>query len=149
MPTDLKLENYSDRELLHMLDDLSGEDGWVDLDVMAARIGIRVDGLSHEQTSLHARRCVAVRLSWIRRLTGCVERNPIKSARSWRLTVSGEEVTKAKIASNIEDALGSMGDFSTLQALDALSRRYRRADRGAANLMRREWLYGTHRRRSH
>jgi hypothetical protein len=147
MAGNLKLENYSDREMLHLLNDLAGEDGWVDVEILAARVGLSANGMSEEQLRIHANRCVSVRLSWIRKLSGCVERHPEKNRQSWRLTVSGQELVRARISQAILSGLDQMGEYTSLMALDALSRRYRRADVKAANLMRREWVYGTHRNR--
>jgi hypothetical protein len=147
MAGNLKLENYSDREMLHLLNDLAGEEGWVDVEILAERVGISADGMSEAQLAIHARRCVSVRLAWIRKLSGCVERHPDKSSLRWRLTDSGETVVMAKLSQAIVQGLDQMGEMNSLLALDALSRRYRRADVKAANLMRREWVYGTHRNR--
>jgi hypothetical protein len=147
MAGNLKLENYSDREMIHLLNDLAGEDGWVDVEILAARVGLSANGMSEAQLAIHANRCVSVRLAWIKKLSGCVERHPDKSRRSWRLTESGQELVRARISQAILSGLDQMGEFPSLLALDAISRRYRRADVKAANLMRREWVYGTHRNR--
>lgn len=147
MAGNLKLENYSDREILHLLDDLAGADGWVDVEILAARVGLSPNGKSPEQLLIHARRCLSVRLSWIRRLTMCVERHPDKMRLHWRLTVAGQEVVKARLTKDFEAKLLGLGEFTTLPVLDAISRRYRQANPGSANLMRREWTYGTHRNR--
>lgn len=147
MAGNLKLENYSDREMLHLLNDLAGEEGWVDVEILAARVGITPNGMSEAQLAIHARRCVSVRLSWIRKLSGTVERHPDKNSLLWRLTDTGTQVVSAKMTDALAARLDSMEDFASLAALDALSRRYRRADVKAANLMRREWIYGTHRNR--
>lgn len=147
MAANLKLESFSDRELIHLLDDLGDHEGWVEVETMAARVGLTVDGMSDAQLAIHARRCVAVRLSWIRRLSGCVERDADKTKQRWRLTDSGRALVKAKLTKEVYDKLGNIGEFQALHALDALSRRYRRTDVKAANLMRREWTHGTHRSR--
>lgn len=145
-PGNLKLENYSDREILHLIDDLADSNGWVSTVLLAQRIGIvGGQGMSDAQKELHARRCVAVRLGWIKRLSGTVEK---KSAESeWRLTYSGTQVVKAKLAASVSNALDQASEESLLHALDFVSRRYTRAKPGAANLMRREWAYGTHKNR--
>lgn len=147
MAGNLKLENYSDREMLHLLNDLAGEDGWVDVEILAARVGLSADGMSEAQLALHARRCVSVRLSWIKKLSGTIERHPDKGSLLWRLTEAGQEVVHARLSQAIVQGIDQMGEMNSLLALDALSRRYRRADVKAANLMRREWVYGTHRNR--
>jgi hypothetical protein len=146
MTVNLKLENFSDRELLYIIADLTPASGWVDVDAIAARCGIAVDHLSDEQLLLHARRCVSVRLAWIRKLSGCVERNPDETL-SWGLTYWGQSVVAGKLSDTLTDRLDKMSEADSLKALDRLSRKYLRADVNAANLMRREWQYGTHRNR--
>jgi hypothetical protein len=143
----LKLENYSDREMLHLLNDLAGEDGWVDVEILAERVGLVANGMSEAQLAIHSRRCISGRLSWIRKLSGTVERHPDKSSLFWRLTVSGQEIVQARLSQALVTGLDQIADANSLLALDALSRRFRRADVKAANLMRREWMYGTHRNR--
>lgn len=145
-PGNLKLENYSDREILHLIDDLGDEQGWVSIGDLAQRIGIvGGSGMSDKQKEMHARRCVAIRLGWIKRLSGTVERTSMGG--EWRLTQSGTQVVTAKIASAASNSLDQMSEASLLHALDIVSRRYNRAAPGAANLMRREWAYGTHKNR--
>jgi hypothetical protein len=152
MANNLKLENYSDRELLYILNDLSPTQGeWVETHTIAERIGLQRDGLSDEQYVLHAQRCVSVRFSWIARLSGCVEKDPDRKqgqAPRWRLTLVGKQVVNAKLSTATMERLEEgLSDYATLHALDALSRRYRATDSGVANLMRREWAYGIHRKR--
>lgn len=145
--TNLKLENYSDREMLHLIDDLADEEGWAMVEHIAERVGISVAGMSDAQLVIHARRCVSIRLAWIRKLSGTVERHPHKDDLSWRLTKPGLAIVKAKLNANVDNALGQMTEANVLLALDVVSRRYLRANGNAANLMRREWAYGTHKNR--
>jgi hypothetical protein len=152
MAGNLKLENYSDRELLYLLNDLSPTQGaFVETHTIAERIGLQRDGLSDEQYALHAQRCVSVRFSWISRLSGCVEKDPDRKkgqAPAWRLTPIGHQVVNAKLSEETKKRLAEgMSDYAALHALDALSRRYQRANVGAANLLRREWTHGSHQRR--
>ncbi len=149
MAGNLKLENYSDRELLYILNDLTPTQGeWVETHTIAERIGLQRNGLSDEQFALHAQRCVSVRFSWISRLSGCVEKDPDRKqgqAPRWRLTQTGLRVVNAKMNESTTKRLAEgISDFDALLALDALSRRYNATNVGAANLMRREWSHGTH-----
>lgn len=143
----LKLENFSDREVLHLIDDLADKDGWALVEHVAERIGMRVSGMSDAQLVIHARRCVSIRLAWIRKLSGTVERSDDPKDLAWRLTPLGRQVVSAKLASAVDNALGQLNEANLLIALDTIGRRYNRADAGAANLMRREWAYGTHKNR--
>lgn len=153
MPANLTLSNYSDRELLHVIADLTPADGdgWVDVDLIATRLGLSQDGLSEEQAALHARRCTSVRLSWVQRLSGTVEKNEARKydqPPQWRLTDEGNLLVKAKLSpAEIEKLEETISDYSALGAVAALSRRYQRTATGRANLLRREWAYGTHKNR--
>lgn len=150
--SDLKLESYSDRELLHIVGDLGGDKGWVPIDSIATRIGlVKTQGQSDEQHQLHARRCVSVRLSWIRRLSNTVIRNAeLTSGHTpeWKLTDFGVKVVTIAVAPGFQKQLESMDAVAAVVALDSLSRRYQSAGREQANLMRRQWAYGSHSKRN-
>lgn len=147
MAENLKLENFSDREILHLLADLADNEGWVDVEALAIRVGLSRNGLSEAQMALHVRRCVTVRLAWIKKLSGCVERHPDKKVYAWRLTDLGREIVSAKLSKEVADKLGNIQDGATLLALSTLARRFTRSTPAGANLMRREWTHGTHRNR--
>lgn len=145
MATNLKLESFSDRELLHIVDDLGGAKDWVPIDQIAARVGLQRGILSEEQHLIHARRCVSVRLSWIKRLSDTLYRNDGRpKIPEWKLSEIGIRVVNVAVAPAFSKQLENMGEIAAVVALDSLSRRYNSADRGAANLMRRQWAYGTH-----
>ncbi len=144
--TNLKLENFSDREMLHLLDDLAGDQGWVEIEHLAERVGISVAGMSDKQTLIHARRCVSIRLAWIKKLSGTVERHRDEPG-VWRLTATGQQVVSAKMQASVGNTLAKMEEAALLLAVDAVSRRYMNANANAANLLRREWAYGTHKNR--
>lgn len=146
MAGNLKLESFSDREILHMLNDAQGDEGWVDLDSLVSRVGISRNGKSEEAHLIYVHRCLSIRLSWIKRLSGTVEKEPKKATlpSRWRLTVSGQEVVKAKLSGDLSTKLESVGDFAALSALGIVARRYMRTDVSSANLLRREWQHGIH-----
>jgi hypothetical protein len=148
--SDLKIESYSDRELLHIIGDLGGDKDWVPIEQIAVRVGlVRADGMSDEQHQLHARRCVSVRLSWIRRLSNTVMRNSERPTKpEWKLTDFGVKVVTVAIAPGFSKQLEGMDAIAAVVALDALSRRYQSANREQANLMRRQWIYGSHSKRN-
>lgn len=144
--SNLKLESYSDREILHLLDDLADNDGWALSEHIAQRIGlVAPPGMSDTQRELHARRCVGVRLGWIRRLSNTVEQSDDRKA--WRLTKFGQQIVSGKIAANVKNLLEQGSEASLLLALDVVGRRYTKAKPDAANLLRREFAYGTHKNR--
>ena len=146
MAVDLKLESFSDRELLHLLHDLGDKDGWVELEHLAAQINLSRNGMTKADHVKHVRRCIGIRFGWMRRLTQTVERDT-KAQGRWRLTVAGEEVVKARLRRDFTEKLEGVGDFTMLPILEVLTRRYTSVHPGAASLMRRQWQYGTHRKR--
>lgn len=147
MAGNLKLENYSDREILHIVADVADNAGWAEVEHIAERVGLRADGMSETQLLIHSRRCVSVRLAWIRKLSGTVDRHQDKTKLQWCLTPLGIRIVTAKLSTVISDRLDAIGEGEALMSLDVLARRYNRAEAGVGNLMRREWAYGTHRNR--
>lgn len=146
--SNLKLESFSDREILHIVDDLGGAKDWVPIDQIATRVGLVRGALSEEQYLIHARRCVSVRLSWIQRLSDTVVRNDSRpKIPEWMLSKLGIRVVTVDVPSAFTKQLEGMDQMAAVVALDSLSRRYQSAEYGAANLMRRQWAYGTHRLR--
>lgn len=147
MAGNLKLENYSDREILHIVADVADNDGWAEVEHIAERVGLSANGMSDMQLLIHAKRCVSVRLAWIRKLSGTVNRHIEPQKFQWCLTPLGIQVVTAKLPSVLEDRLNSVDEGTVLLSLDTLARRYTRSSGAAGNLMRREWTYGTHRNR--
>ena len=156
MPANLKLESFSDREILFLMNDLGGDDGWVDLDHLAERIGItRRSGMNDSQAVRHAHQCVAARLGHIRRLSGTVEREEKPEhgkAPRWGLTSFGAAIVNAELPAAVRKRLEEdLSDAQLLRAVTVLSARQTAAvtsgRMGSANLLRREWTYGTHKNR--
>ena len=147
MAGNLKLENYSDREILHIVSDVADDAGWAEVEHIAERVGLRADGMSEAQLLIHARRCVSVRLAWIRKLSGTVDRHKDPERLQWCLTPLGIQVVTAKLSTVLAERLDSVDEGSVLLSLDVLARRYNRSSGHTGNLMRREWVYGTHRNR--
>src|SRR3954471_18252742 len=58
----LRNEDYTDRELLHVVDDVTTEDGWADTAELAERLGLNSNG---------GRRYVGARMSWMVRYKFC------------------------------------------------------------------------------
>jgi hypothetical protein len=143
--SNLKLESFSDRELLHIVDDLGGAKDWVPITSIATRVGLVRGALSEEQYLIHARRCVSVRLSWIRRLSDTLVRNAERpKIPEWMLSKTGIAVVNVSVAPTFTKQLENMDEMAAVVALDSLSRRYQTTTREAANLMRRQWVYGAH-----
>lgn len=142
MASDLTLSSFSDRELMHMLNDLADNEGWVHLNAMVSRVGLTLDVDGQEYIN-KVHRGLGVRFGWIKRLTDGVERHE-KLTGTWRLTERGHEVLDARLPSELAARLDGMDQLRTIDALNLLGRRYLTAGATTANLMRREWAYSTH-----
>lgn len=148
MATNLKLENFSDREILHIVNDHAVEDGYANVAEMAPSLGISRDGMSEREYRRHIHRCLGGRLGWIAKLTGTVERDPKRQNMRWRLTERGLAIVNNTVNRQLKESLVAVDDVNALAALDLIARRYQRTSYAGANLMRREWSYGTHKNRN-
>ena len=133
--TSLKLYDLSDRELLHLMIDLSDEEGYCDSHDLATELAIE-----HK----HPTQCVGQRLSWLRRY-GAVERRDGESR--WRLTRRGMDIARGVLKPEQRDALMALSAEQMIEATKLVAGRYRRIGDTAAHLTRREWAYGTHGRK--
>jgi hypothetical protein len=143
----LKLEDFSDRELLLIIHDVRDAEGWSTAKDVAERIDIE-----------HPRPWVPVasRLGWLRRF-GATERefmwdefgNPMYTAKGeirytqrWRLTEAGLAVAHGNINSRQQEQLERFKDDQLLLVTRWLAERQRNGDGVAAALVRREWKHG-------
>jgi hypothetical protein len=139
----LTIDDYSDRELLLVLEDVADGDGWADAQDVADRL------------DLAQRRIASSRLSWLKRF-GAVEREherdehgvlrytgtgkPIHTQR-WRLTQAGKTLAHGRLRKKDETALGGMGDEQMLLVTRWLSQRTL-DDGTTSKLVQREWRFG-------
>jgi hypothetical protein len=137
----LRLEDYSDRELLLVLVDVADSAGWADPRDVADRLGMGGD---------HPHRMVASRLAWLKRY-GAVMMEPDDehaqrprdsdgkrpTARRWGLTTIGNALAQGTMRKATETALERVGDDQMLVLTRWLARRPSNAV--VANLARREW----------
>jgi predicted ArsR family transcriptional regulator len=144
----LTIDDYSDRELLLVLEDVADGDGWADAQDVADRLDL-------------AKRAIASsRLAWLKRF-GAVEREherdeagvlrytasgkPVHTQR-WRLTAAGRALAHGRLRKRDETTLDSMGDEQMLLVTRWLSQRT--VDEGTtAKLVQREWRFGHARQR--
>lgn len=144
MPVDrLRIDDYSDRELLLVLEDVADSDGWASADDVADRLDL-------------AKRAIASsRLSWLKRF-GAVEREHERDeagnlryhrdgkamyTQRWRLTNAGRALAHGRLRKKDETALASMGDEQMLLVTRWLSQRTL-DDGTTAKLVQREWRFG-------
>lgn len=122
------LHDYSDRELVHLVADMSDDDGWTRPEEIAERAGIGRENA----------RAVAMRLAWMRRY-GIVEKNRQHPAR-WSLTEAGEEMVAGhKLNGGTLLALRKLKDHEIVWASHTLAGRFQEAAAPHAVMTRREW----------
>lgn len=135
-PESLTIEDFSDVELLALVNDNADQDGWVTSQEMALAIGL--DGKTATQ-------CVGQRFSWLRRY-GAIEKHTEKMS-TWRLSGIGRAMVKGHLSKAEQRILENMGDDKLLSLARGVTTRYRATNATGAQLMRREWTYGTSKRR--
>jgi len=146
----LRLEEFSDRELLMALDDVCGKgEGWASAREVAAHIGI--DGEDPH-------RAVSQRLSWQVRF-GSVEREFARDehgnirynrhgkpmyTQNWRLSDAGRTAAFGKLRKADETALGRLEEGQMLVLTRWLTQRTHAngASPVTSKLVEREWRYG-------
>lgn len=138
MLASLRIVDFSDRELLHIINDLRNEDGWTSSQEVAEELGIQAD---------HPAQCVGQRMTWLARY-GCVEKHKDEK-HMWRITDFGESIMRGKLSKGAERQLENMDEGQLLLATRMVTARYRgmaNSSNGqgrAAWLLRREWTHGT------
>lgn len=88
-------------------------------------------------------RPVGIRLAWMRRY-GMVAFD--ESDRTWSLSAAGERVTRAHIRSSKITAVERLPDEKMVDVMAHVTSRWRHSDPMLAQMLRREFLYGTQRR---
>lgn len=140
----MRLQDYSDRDLLGLLNDLGDQEGWcLTHDVAIQTFGTAIDNDDNRRE--HAERCVGIRLSWMRRY-GVVDAHPEKK-KMWRLSRVGYALLEGNLTAKQETALAGARDEQLLFLATAFGERYMTADSVGATMMRRAWQYAAGRRR--
>jgi len=132
-PKSLALMEFSDRELLNVMLDVEDENGYVTTEQLMETIG-----LDHK----HARSCVGIRLSWMRRY-GVVDRHEKKG---WTLTPIGRRIALGALTDEEKKVLRDLTSEQLMEATRVLTGRYQRVGATASTMMRRAWQNGTGRR---
>lgn len=86
---------------------------------------------------------VAVRLAWMKRY-GFVEFD--SNRRDWTLSAGGRRITQANLKSAQARAIEAVPDEAMVEVMSHVTTRYRLGDPVIANLLRREFLFGTQKR---
>jgi len=145
---------FSDREFLHLVEDVARE-GWATSHDIAEQIWPkRMAEGADNGAAQHAKHCVAIRLAWMRRY-GCVEKREYSPGEKqekpgeteWGLTEAGRLFMRGRLSQAQEAALEGSGEDQTLALMSWLATNYRSVSALGANMIRREWMHGAARRR--
>lgn len=130
----LKLVDYSDRELLHMVEDHANDDGWADAKELGKALGI---------VGKRASSCVGSRLAWLRRY-GAVEAEAGSKRNKWRVTQIGHTMIRGELKASTRRVLDDVPDSQILLVTREVAQR-QRAKRNdvQGHLIRREWRHTT------
>jgi hypothetical protein len=135
-PDSLTIEDFSDVELLALVNEHADSDGYVMTEEMVLVIGLDVE---------NARQCVGSRFSWLTRY-GAMEKDPDETGR-WRLSAVGRAMVRANLTAAEKRMLENLADDKLLSLARGVTNKYRSTGATGAQLMRREWQYGTSKRR--
>lgn len=138
----LRLVDFSDRELLALLADLEGAEGWVEAETVAREIWPQ--RTADADTLFHAKMSVTQRFVWLKRW-GAVERSV--ENRAWRLTETGRTLVNGKLSARQQATLHNLGDDRMLHLGYAVAERYIAADGVSAVFLRRAMQFAHERRR--
>lgn len=127
------LYDFRDLDLMLKIEAERDADGWVEARHMAQAVGFGDDVGP-----------VSSRFNWMKRY-GMLEYDPQK--RLWRLTPGGQRVATARVRAGAAKQIEALPDEAMIQVMANVTTRYWRGDPMTAAMLRREFLYGTARRR--
>lgn len=126
------LYDFRDMDLLFGISREGDNDGWSQVETLAHAMGFRNgDG----------NRAMAIRLSWMQRY-GMVEYSGER--RMWRLSPGGVRVTEAHLKAAQQRTIEAVPDEALVDVMSHITGRYMHGDPLIANLLRREFQFGTH-----
>lgn len=137
MPDSLKLTEFEDFELLHLLEQEAGSDGWTTTEDLARELSLDVR---------YPIRNVGSRLGWLRRY-GVLERDEDGAAGRYRMTAIGRQLLHGTLTKAQERALAEAGEGRLLAITRAVGGQLTAAGDEASALMHRQWRYSHARRR--
>lgn len=128
----LRLFDYADKELLGVVQDEAGPDGWAWTRDIASGVGM--SGKRKNQST-------GIRLAWLKKY-GVVELH--ESGRRWRLTPIGEVFMNGELSRTAERQLEQMEPGQLYTTARMMTLRLRREAEPVGHMVRREWRRGVH-----
>ncbi len=140
----LRITDFSDRELLALVEDNTAVDGWTPLDAIVDAIWPRA--ATEDQHSLtHARQCVGQRFRYMAQ-KGLMEHGQAKG--TWGLTDLGGRYVRARLSVAQQNAINNSKDGQELLLAAAIGDLYERTADTGALLIRREFQFRQARRKA-
>lgn len=148
MARSLSVLEFSDRELLHIIDDNGDTEGYVTASEIADVIG-----LQHDRPT----QCIGQRFSWMRKY-GVLESTDVertideggkstkRKMKAWRLTELGYRFMEGRLRAQTQRSLEGLGEEQMLELTALVTGRFGQVSEEAALLMRRQWQYGQYQR---
>jgi hypothetical protein len=130
MPPSLRLEEFSDRELLYALEEHADDDGTVSSRELAEGLGLTGMKNPHQN--------IAIRLSWLKRY-GVVYRD--QETGRWGLTPVGETLMHSNLRAAERRLLEGLDPDKLLVVMQQLGGAMINANSEAATMAAREWRY--------
>ena len=127
------LYDFRDLDLMLTLQERGDDEGWAETADLASSLGFGDD-----------LQPLGIRFAWMRRF-GILEHRD-KPDSVWRLTDAGLRVVEAKLRAAQSRAIEAIPDESLIDVMANVTRRYQHGDPMIATMLRREFMYGTHRR---
>lgn len=151
MPLSLRVTDFNDREILRIIDDVAGSDGWANVEHIAERIFPTAMRRKYEGRTT-ALRCVATRLSWMKRfgvVRNRVQLDKVEKVKytQWSLTSSGDQILRGSLTASQTKVLEEADQGRVVAAAEILANRYISLNKTAATMVRRQWQYGDGQRR--
>ena len=126
------LYDFRDLDLMLKIEDRRDEEGWVEAADLASSLGFGDDAGP-----------LSSRLSWMRRF-GMLEYD--EKRHLWRLSAGGRRVAAGRLKGAQARTIEAIPDEAMIDVIANVTSRYWRGDPMTANLLRREFAYGTHRK---
>lgn len=125
------LYDFRDLDLMLTIEDRADDEGWAATNDLASSLGFGDNLLP-----------LSSRLNWMRRY-GMLEFKP--KDRVWRLTDGGLRVVQARLKAAQSRTLEALPEEAMVEVMANVTSRFHHGSPMIANMLRREFLYGTHR----
>ena len=129
MASHATLYDFRDLDLMLKLEDEADDEGWAETESMARALGFEDNA-----------RMIGTRFAWMKRY-GMLERDDRR--KMWRLTIAGRRVVQAKLRAATSREIEALEDEAFVDVMAKVGQRYRHGSSMIAQMLRREFLYGT------